>query len=125
MRVLDILENLSPLDTNRIGTQNLRPISWNDHMPNQVTAIKQNLKRHTLVTGRTSSGRQTGGSAWTGEMGNEWTQELDQAILAWKRSINLQVPPHRENSPLELTSPPTLKQLDLQLFALYSGLKGI
>lgn len=113
MRVLDILENLSPLDTNRIGTQNLRPISWNDHMPNQVTAIKQNLKRHTLVTGRTSSGRQTGGSAWTGEMGNEWTQELDQAILAWKRSINLQVPPHRENSPLELTSPPTLKQLDI------------
>jgi len=113
MRVLDILENFSPLDAGQIGTQNVRPISRTDHMPNQVIAIKQNLKRHTLVTNRTQQGPQLGGKAWSGTESGEWTQALDNALLAWKKSINLQTPPYRIDSPLSTTTPPTLRAIDI------------
>lgn len=115
MRVLDIItENVSPLQTGRIGTQNLRPISQNNHMPNQVVMIKQALKRHRLIVSRNASGRQEGGMAWTGDETEDWSPALNEAIRNWKRSINLQVPPHRENSPLEISNPPTLKDIDIE-----------
>jgi len=124
MRILDVItENQAhPLESVRTGRGNLAPLSRNNHAPNQVVALKQELARHRLVTARNAAGRTLGGMAWTGDQSEEWTTELDNAIMAWKASINLQVQPDDPRRPLEATSP-TLRAQDVE-FLLNSDLSS-
>ena len=57
MRILDVItENQAhPLESVRTGRGNLAPLSRNNHAPNQVVAIKQELARHRLVTARNAA----------------------------------------------------------------------
>lgn len=94
MRVLDIItEAVSPLETLRMGVGPTTPLSSLNHRPNQVTALKQELSRHRLVTGfnQRTGERTLGGMAWTGPVDDQWTPQLDNALVAWKTSINLQI----------------------------------
>jgi len=67
-----------------------------------VVAIKQNLARHTLVTGvikgTSSFPYQTAGKAWGGPVNGTWDQALDNAIKTWKQSINYQLGDNRLNT---------------------------
>lgn len=117
MRVLDIItENQNPLTP---LTQAANPISYINRLnaqPNQIQYIKQQLARHKLVTGlNTNTGEMTfGNMAWQGPADQEWTPALDQAITAWKRSINLQVS-GTQDKPLDVNpSSPAITRQDLQ-----------
>ena len=83
-----------------------------------VVAIKQALKKHTLVTGIGANGNyQTAGPAWSGdELGLTpdrkvaWDKTLDDAIRTWKNSINIQ-----KDNPRELNiALGELKQKDIR-----------
>ena len=64
-----------------------------------VVAIKQALRKHTIVTGIDANGNyQTAGPAWSGDNAGltpdgkvAWDQTLDDAIKTWKNSINIQL----------------------------------
>lgn len=94
MRVLDIItEAQTPLDILRVGVGATNPFSRRAHSEAQVIAIKTELQRHVLVTNfnQATGQRTVGGRAWVGQIDGIWTDELDSAIIAWKRSINLQL----------------------------------
>ena len=117
MRVLDIItENQNPL-TNLTTTMGAASsINRLNARPNQVTYIKQQLARHRLVTAyNPSTGQRTlGNMAWAGPIDQQWTPELDRAITAWKRSINLQVS-GTERRPLDVNpNAPGIIRQDLQ-----------
>ena len=115
MRVLDIItESVHPLQTLRTGTGPTNPLSQFNYRDNQVTALKQELARHVLVTGvDPRTGQQTlGGKAWTGPIDAEWTPALNNAISAWKRSINYQLS-GTPDSPLQNIGNPTISYNDL------------
>jgi len=62
----------------------------------QIIALKDALRKHTIVTGQLANGQfQTAGPAWAGDSTGEWSQALGDAIIAWKRSINLQLGENR------------------------------
>lgn len=115
MRVLDIItESRTPLDIVNL-TISIHGLSRRNHMPNQVTAIKQELSRHRLVTNfdRRSGNRTLGAMAWTGPIDEEWTDELDTAIIAWKRSINFQLSGQADR-PLQNVGAPVITSQDLR-----------
>ena len=115
MRVLDIItESRTPLDIVNL-TISIHGLSRRNHLPNQVTAIKQELRRHRLVTdfNQRSGQRTLGGMAWTGPIDEEWTEELDAAIIAWKRSINFQLS-GRADRPLALPGGAVITRQDLR-----------
>lgn len=115
MRVLDIItESLTALDTLRVGTGATNPFSRRNHRGAQVAAIKTELQRHVLVTSynRATGQRTLGGRAWTGPIDEEWNDELDSAIRAWKLSINLQIS-GTPNSPLSNVGSPVISLQDL------------
>ena len=115
MRVLDIItEATHPLDSLRTGTGPTNPLSSVNHRPNQVTALKQELSRHTLVTGfnQRTGEMTTGGKAFTGPIDEEWTPQLDAAIRAWKTSINFQLS-GRPDRPLSNVGSPTISYTDI------------
>lgn len=102
MKVLDIItEAVHPLDTLRTGVGPTNPLNQLNHRPNQVTALKQELSRHRLVTAfnRRTGQRTLGAMAWTGPVDDQWTPALDQALIAWKTSINLQMSGDPNGSP--------------------------
>jgi hypothetical protein len=117
MRVLDIItENQNPLS--RLNTSSGAASSVNrlNHAPNEVSYIKQQLARHRLVTAYnpTTGQRTLGDMAWSGPIDQQWTPELDRAITAWKRSINLQVS-GTERRPLDVNpNAPGIIRQDLQ-----------
>lgn len=115
MRILDVItENQTPLSSLQTSTGATQPINVRNHQPNQVTWIKQNLKRHRLVTGLRNGQFVLGNMAWTGPIDTQWTPALDAAIVAWKTSVNIQLS-GTPTAPLEVnaTAPGIVRQ-DLQ-----------
>lgn len=107
MRILDvIIENRTPLSDLDLSTGATQPINQRNFRPNQVTWIKQQLERHRLVTGLRNGQFITGPMAWNGPIDDQWTTQLNQAIVAWKTSINIQLS-GTPDGPLEVnpTSP--------------------
>lgn len=117
MRVLDIIvENTNPLDILNTSAGAASSINRFNAQPNQVSYIKQQLARHKLVTGynQTTGARTLGGMAWTGSIDQNWTAQLDQAITAWKRSINIQLS-NNERGPLDVNpTAPGITRQDVQ-----------
>ncbi len=116
MRVLDIIKEnqdpLTPLTTVSGATSYVNRLNAR---ANQTSYIKQQLARHRLVTGYRNGQFIKGGMAWpANQIDGTWTPQLDAAITAWKRSINIQMTGN-DRGPLDVNpSAPGITRQDRQ-----------
>lgn len=115
MRVLDIiLENNNPLFNLRTTIGAAGSVNRRNSDSSKTSYIQQQLARHRLVTGIRNGQFVLGNMAWTGSIDGQWTAQLDSAIPAWKRSINLQLT-GTPDRPLEVnTTSPGILGSDLK-----------
>ena len=74
-----------------------------------VIELKTQLRRHQLqIEGQPPNPNQL---AWMGPMDGEWTQALSDAVIQWKKSINLQEPAAKLDITTPEMSPRALKYL--------------
>lgn len=109
MKLLEILkENISLLNTYLNNAAGPGLDSRNPGGEGTTAAVKEALSRHRLITGFNTNGSpQMGPRAWVGgaPYTDEWPVALDDAIRAWKRSINLQLDNAGSNASLDESIP--------------------
>lgn len=89
--------------------------SQTSHTDGQAQEIKHYLSRHTLVTGYRDNEPQYGGQAYIGPIDDNWGNDLSQAILRWKRSVNLQIEfADLDIRPLDVAGPGVINEGDIR-----------
>jgi len=88
------MTNIVGASADRLGPQNPGAVNGST-----VIELKKQLQRHQLqIANQPPNPKQI---AWTGPMDGEWTQALSDAIIQWKKSINLQ----DKNARLDVSTP--------------------
>ena len=88
-----------------------------------VIELKTQLKRHQLqIANQPPNPNQL---AWMGPMDGEWTQALSDAIIQWKKSINLQEPAAKLDVTTPEMSPRALKYLVSKKLYTQPPVKGL
>lgn len=115
MRILDvIMENNNPLSFLNTSIGAASSVNERNADGGQTMYIKQQLARHKLVTAIRNGQFVLGNMAWTVPIDQTWTPQLNQAITAWKRSINLQMTGN-ERGPLDVNpTAPGITRADIQ-----------
>ena len=115
MRILDvIMENNNPLSFLNTSIGAASSVNQRNADGGMTMYIKQQLSRHKLVTAIRNGQRVLGNMAWIGPIDQTWTAQLNQAITAWKRSINLQMTGN-ERGPLDVNpTAPGITRADIQ-----------
>jgi hypothetical protein len=95
--------------------RNFYVASQRSHTTGMAREIKNLLSQHTLVTGYSNNQPQFGGRAYIGPIDDNWGNDLSEAILRWKRSINLQIEfADTGDRPLDVAGPGVINQTDLR-----------
>jgi len=85
MKLLDIItENVLGIYAQELQ----QSLNAQSHEAAEVIELKKALAKHTLI----DENGQRQGAAWKGPIDGNWSPALDQAIVAWKKSINKQDP---------------------------------
>ena len=125
MKLIQIIQE-GALD--RLLGGNLRGVNANNQSEGAATEIKELLQNHTLVLGLQPDGRfRTGARAWTGPIDDEWTPALNNAITAWKRSINMQLgaTPPGDRGELDTAGTPSITEDDIEYLRARLGSNGL
>lgn len=95
--------------------RNFYVASQRSHTTGMAREIKALLSQHTLVTGYSNNEPQLGGRAYIGPIDDNWGNDLSEAILRWKRSVNLQIEfADSGDRPLDVAGPGVINQTDLR-----------